>query len=264
MEEYAWNFLEYHEKSQNRPSDAQPISPDEWPQEWTKVYYKAYPRFPQRSLPAPCVDASLALRDVLIERRSVRDFDVDSRLRQQQLSNILSGIMITAEPDAIELTSRRAYPSAGGRYPLEAYVLPLRVEGLTQCVYHYHARVHGLEELWTFTNKELSACFPHNSWAHSSGAVVVLTAYYKRSSVKYLERAYRYCLLEAGHAAQNICLLASAEGLGCCPYGGFDDEPLMRLLSINPVQEIPVYALFIGGPLQTNERRTLNLSQRNS
>ena len=64
--------------------------------------------------------------------------------------------------------------------------------------------------------------------------------------MKYRERAYRYCLLAAGHAAQNMLLLAESRNIGGCPYGGFCDEPVMRLLDLNPAEELPLYALFFG------------------
>ena len=65
--------------------------------------------------------------------------------------------------------------------------------------------------------------------------------------VEYGSRATRYCLLEAGHIAQNILLQAAALGLGAVPVGAFDDDRIRRLLS--PSRELhPAYLVPIGYP----------------
>jgi SagB-type dehydrogenase family enzyme len=163
-----------------------------------------------------------------------------------ELSTILSGLMVTRENDNVLYESRRPYPSAGARYPTEAYLLPFNVEGLEHRVHHYSPRNHSLEKLWRFSPDQIAECFPHDSWCHDSGVAIVMTSCFRRAAVKYQERAYRFCTLEAGHAAQNVCLLATSEGLVSCPYGGYVDESLMRVLDINPNEEIPLHLLLIG------------------
>lgn len=59
---------------------------------------------------------------------------------------------------------------------------------------------------------------------------------------KYGRRGSRYALLEAGHAAQNICLMATALGLGCVVVGAFRDSLIKELLDLrgDPIYLIPV------------------------
>jgi SagB-type dehydrogenase family enzyme len=81
-----------------------------------------------------------------------------------------------------------------------------------------------------------------------AGAVFVLTGVFGRSKIKYGERAYRFVLLEAGHAMQNICLTGTVLGLGACPVGGFIDDDINDLLNVDGVEEAALYAVTIGLP----------------
>lgn len=238
-------YLRYHQRtlvSESSPTPESMVSSDDP----GKIYFKTYPRFPRVSLPDPTTPHSPALQGCMLDRRSERAFSRQSMLQLVELSRTLVGLKITSDEGQTDHHSRRAYPSAGRCYPIEAYVLPLRVQGLKQHAYHYHARTHTLEEMWPFGAGDFEACFSRDSWCRDAGAVVVLTGCHARGYIKYLEKAYQYCLLEAGHAAQNIHLLSAAEGLNCCPYGGFYDKPLMRFLDLNPNEEIVLHSLFIG------------------
>lgn len=246
-----FSFQTYHRKSSFRFDSVEEIQvlgqPDApMPDNWIRVFFKAYPRFEQLPLPAPVGGANPGVDAAMLSRRSERDFDATTPLSLRSLSRILTGIGLSHEGAEVTLESRRPYPSAGGRYPLEAYVLPLNVAGLAQRVHHYHVRTHRLEKLWEFSQSELTDCFPLPDWSREAAAVIVLTASHQRTSIKYGEKAYRFCLLEAGHAAQNMCLLAGAESVAACPYGGFVDDSLARLLDVNPDEEFPVYTLFVG------------------
>lgn len=247
-------YLHYQTVSTNRievpaPGAPQPSansSEKEWPESWRRIYFKAYPRFPQIELPTPDRSNTPSLDAIIKQRQSVREFSSDSPLPLTTLTRVLDGIAITTRGSEVEWDSRRGYPSAGARYPTEAYIIPLHVEGLERRVHHYNVRHNRLEKLWSVDDMALRSCFPLDTWWESADMLIVLTSFHKRSAVKYGERAYRFCLLEAGHAAQNLSLFSAAAGLGACAYGGFCEEPLMRLLDIHPNDEVPVHTLFLG------------------
>ena len=52
-------------------------------------------------------------------------------------------------------------------------------------------------------------------------------------------------LIEAGHLAQNLCLLATSMKLAICPIGGFIDDEVNEYLDIGN-KEITLYILIIG------------------
>ncbi len=80
----------------------------------------------------------------------------------------------------------------------------------------------------------------------AAAAVILITAVFQRTTFKYGERGYRFALIEAGHVAQNIDLVASALGLPAANLGGFFDRELEMLLDVDGVEQSLVYAVAIG------------------
>jgi SagB-type dehydrogenase family enzyme len=63
---------------------------------------------------------------------------------------------------------------------------------------------------------------------------------------KYGKRsAERFVTLEAGHAAQNLLLAATALGLAAVPIGAFDDRELRRVVGLDE-DRTPLYLLAVG------------------
>jgi SagB-type dehydrogenase family enzyme len=81
----------------------------------------------------------------------------------------------------------------------------------------------------------------------SAPVTLVITAELAITAKKYGARAERFATLEAGHAAQNTLLTATALGLGAVPIGAFDDAAVRSLLGqpgdVTPLYLIPVGAL---------------------
>lgn len=137
----------------------------------------------------------------------------------------------------------RSAPSAGALYPLEWYVAARRVEGLSAGIYHYSPTAHALEGIGDGAPDEwlLDA-----EAFHEAPAMIALTALMPRVSVKYGERGYRFALLEAGHATQNLLLTAAARKLAAAPVGGFYDDRVHATLGVDGVEEIALYVVPIG------------------
>ena len=114
------------------------------------------------------------------------------------------------------------------------------VEGLTPGVYHYAPILAGLEQ---FREAEIPARLLTYLFmgapAAEAACVLVLTAVVSRSLGKYGDRGYRYLMFEAGHVAQNTNLAAVDQGLGACNLGGFFDDELAALLTLDIDLEIP-------------------------
>jgi SagB-type dehydrogenase family enzyme len=78
-------------------------------------------------------------------------------------------------------------------------------------------------------------------------AIIVIAAVYARTEDKYGLRAERYVRLEAGHAAQNILLQATALDLGAVPIGAFYDQKVQEVLAL-PLDHEPLYLIPVGHP----------------
>ncbi len=196
----------------------------------------ATPSAPPRPLPDPMPTEPGSLEEAIAERRSVREL-VDRPLSDAQIGQLLwSAQGITGS------RGRRAAPSAGATYPLEVYVAT--AAGVTRYEIADHALSDHLDD---DRRSALAAAALGQEWIADAGAVVVLTGVVERTADRYDDRAERYVLLEAGHAAQNVLLQATALDLVGVPVGAFDDEDVRQVLAL-PTDEQPLYLLPIGFP----------------
>lgn len=216
---------------------------------------KRYATTEKLALPAAFPDDfNKPLKTVLEMRSSQREFSPES-LPHEQLSaicRIACGLKLkTADHDGLTAPSRYI-PSAGALYPLELYLLsltPLGGDGAsgssTAEVWHYEPQTHCLERVFRCDPGRIRSCF--QTWPESPPPIVALiTGVPKRQSWKYGARAYRYTIMESGHAVQNIVLGAAAMDIHACPVVGFYDDALHDLLDIDGVSEVALYTVFLG------------------
>ena len=204
---------------------------------------------PPLSLPTPSQSDVTRLAS---KRWSCRAYELKA-LPLSTLSALLWGSYgITRTDEALlggSLALMRPVPSAGGLFPLEIYVASQRVQDLPDGLHHYNVRNHALEPM--SDGPIFKTLQPHlfmfQSIEHAN-AIVFLAAVFNRTQKKYGPRGYRYILLEAGHVAQNLCLLAVEQGLGSLCMGGYADGELNRVLGLTPLQEGVVYSVAVGWP----------------
>ncbi len=97
----------------------------------------------------------------------------------------------------------RINPSAGALYPNELYFQARGVEGIEDGIYHYEVRSSSLTLLQCITDNEGLEPYFGDKTA-MKGYLFLVSAVYFRSSWKYKNRAFRYCLLDAGHLLGSI------------------------------------------------------------
>lgn len=220
--------------------------PKEWPLAWSTTYYKEYPRFQTIELSDEAPQADLF--SVIQSRASSRVYQ-KLPITIRDVSALLKyGCGNTHLMEGDDGRHHRAAPSAGARFPIEAYLLVLcQSEGLGAGVYHYRIREHKLEvlQLRSFDINEVRELLTYE-WAWEASAVIFLTAVFGRTEEKYGIRGYRYVLLEAGHITQNICLISTALGINVCPLAGTRDEKVESLLGIDGISESLVYSVALG------------------
>jgi SagB-type dehydrogenase family enzyme len=209
--------------------------------------YKRYPNARSEELPRPADRFGPSLPEVVARRRSVREY-ADRPMALDQLSSLLAhsaGITDTRDPTL----AFRAVPSSGALYPIELYLVIFNVEGLEPGAYHYGVEQHRLELLRSGDlRREVFQAALSQEMIWSASLVMVMTALFARVQWKYLDRSYRYALLEAGHLGQNVYLAATALGLGPCGIGAYFDDDLNNLLGVDGYDEAAVYLMAVGIP----------------
>jgi len=191
-------------------------------------------------LPPPQTDGDLARK--LVARHSVREFSPRA-LTIGQVAQLL-----WAGQGLVSSDGRRTAPSAGARYPLSLLLVAGDVEGLAPGVYRYDSANHRVTGMLPGDIREpLASAALGQEWVARAPAVIVMAATERWTTQKYGERGVRYVHMEAGHAAQNILLQATALGLGGTPVGAFDDRVVAKLLQLNH-DERPLYLLPVGRP----------------
>jgi len=175
------------------------------------------------------------LVDALTNRRSVREFAPDPITAEQS-----AGLLWAAQGMTADWGGRTA-PSAGALYPLEVYLVT------DDDVRHYVPDGHQVQVRDSTEARTAVAEAVGQDSALDATALIVITGTPDRLKPKYLLRAERYTLMEAGHAAQNLLLAATALGLGGVSIGAFDAGAVARALDL-PYGEDPIYVLPIGVP----------------
>ena len=178
----------------------------------------------------------MSLEEALAARRSVREF------KSEPVSPAALSQLLWAAQGATGRGGLRTAPSAGALYPLELYVAS--AEGF----FRYDPRGHRLLCVAERDPRPaLRRAALDQPPVGEAPAVFVITAVEARTKGKYGARAPRYVHMEAGHAAQNLLLQATALGLAGVPVGAFDDGKVREVLALPPGEE-PLVLIPVGKP----------------
>ncbi len=193
-------------------------------------------------LSPPQTKGEISLEETLQKRRSIRLYK-DKDLTLEDISQLLWACQGITEPSF----GGRTAPSAGALYPLELYLVN------KGGIFHYLPKDHSLEKInKEDVRKKLSKAALNQEFIANAPVSIIITAIYKRTSIKYGKRAERYVKLEAGHACQNLLLQIVALDLGGVPTGAFEDRKVQEVLSL-PKDHEPLYIVPIGYPAKTSD-----------
>ncbi len=184
-------------------------------------------------LPTPSRSGGMSLTEALAKRRSVRSLAA-TKLTQQELSQLL-----WAAQGVTDDRGRRTAPSARAQYYLHLYV------ATPDGFFEYIPAGHKLQKL---AAKDLRSALSTQSTVATAPAVFAIAGEYDRAGQgPGRETGLRFVHLEAGHAAQNLLLQATALGLGAVPVGGVQPEQVTQAASLPPGTSI-FYLIPVGHP----------------
>lgn len=199
------------------------------------------------------------LSGVILARRSIREYSGES-IKLADLSTILyygDGVSGELPIRNIPIKSNtlgkhhaiklRTAPSGGGLYPLDIYLLVIRVEKLESGVYLYSPLNHNLKKIKSITEKELCrTAYPKDIDLTKIGAMIVFVYNFYANARKYGDPALGYAFIEVGEISQNIHLTSTALGYGSCDIGAYYKHRLEKLLNIDGLHSHVVHLIVIG------------------
>jgi SagB-type dehydrogenase family enzyme len=201
-------------------------------------------------LPLDLRRAEASLSKTIQARRSCRKFDT-TEIDLGDLATILHLAYGESQKEAEPGNPWpfRMVPSGGALYPLELFVFVRQVQGLPPGLYHYHAISHTLRRIVDRDlTSELAQCFVQfqEETPRTASAIIAFASMFQRSTFKYGARGVRFSLIEAGHVAQNMNLVATALGLATLDIGGYFDDKIDNLIGLDGVTQSTIYMVAIG------------------
>jgi SagB-type dehydrogenase family enzyme len=202
---------------------------------------------PVRDLPASenIKIRSFDLRQAIEGRRSIRNYSKEP-LTTEELSYLLwvtQGVVKVA-PGA----TFRNVPSAGARHALETYLLINNVRDIPEGMYRFLAIDHKLVDINSdpdIADRITQGCLGQD-FIRKSAVTFIWVADTYRMKWRYGERGYRYLLLDAGHACQNLYLGAGSIDCGVCAIAAFSDDHVNDLLGLDGVKQFVIYVATVG------------------
>jgi SagB-type dehydrogenase family enzyme len=184
-------------------------------------------------LPAPQQTGGMTLTEAMARRRSVRSFQA-TPLTLAEISQLL-----WAAQGITDDKGHRTAPSARAQYFLHVYLAA--ATGFSE----YLPAGHELQKL---SGKDLRAALSPQKSVTAAPAVFLIAGEYDRAAQPAgQETGQRLVNLEAGHAAQNLLLQATALGLGAVPVGGIQPKQVQQAASL-PANRVPIYLIPVGHP----------------
>lgn len=181
--------------------------------------------------------------DGLRRRRSRAGFDAEAPIAFNAVARILN------ESAGLTREFGRGTPSPGRAYPIECYAAVSRVERVAPGLYRYDPVKHGLWALGSGGTPRpwLETVLANTLIARTESMHVFFVACLEQGRAKFGPHADRFLLLEAGHLAQSMLLLAENEGLGGCAIGRFDRAGVDAAFAFTADDRTVVHSAAFGG-----------------
>jgi len=147
------------------------------------------------------------------------------------------------------------FPSAGGLYPIQAYlyVKPERVLGIPGGAYYYDPCEHRLVALDSgVLDPDTYDYFVNRPVFENAAFSLFFIADMAAIRPLYGERSRDFCHIETGAIAQLLSMTSIEQGLGLCGMGSIDEQQLPALFNLGPSHQL-IYSM-VGGLRTTDEQ----------
>lgn len=221
--------------------------------------------------------------DALLDSRATcRNYDTGAHVPLATFSQVMARVFgargIGRPAQGFEVFKRTS-PSGGALHPTECWLIVQRVEGVAPGLYRYRIDTHALEPVTpaiappqpgdagtrpcadqasgdaasrAWTTEELRAfariAVAGQDFFADASVLCVLAPRFHRNFWKYRNhsKAYRVCVLDAGHLSQTLQLCATQAGLGPFVTGAINEIDLERAFGMTGYLESPMLVCGFG------------------
>ncbi len=202
---------------------------------------------------------ALQLQKTYENRMSTRKYN-DSGLNFNELSallklsyyNVGDNKQVDKDGKIVKmLHPRRNIASGGGLYPVDMFVINLKVSDLDKGVYYYNVDKECLEtiDLWTEDNKVFDAFFTkyRNDIQYDKvSGFVIFVGNLNRVAFKYRDRGVLFTMIDVGALMHSLYLASAALKIGCCGIGGYFEDDLHDILKLKTNQQMVLGTVSFG------------------
>jgi SagB-type dehydrogenase family enzyme len=183
-------------------------------------------------------------RPVPLEHLSTILFHSGGISGQTPVEGATKTVLLGDEPQ-IDL---RVAASGGALYPIDLFLVALKVEQLPVGVYRYLPKVHALKSVGTSLDmldpKTLAQFFPIE--VEKAGFLIGYVYNLFENARKYGEMGLGFAFIEAGSIAAHVHLICTALGLGSCDVGSFSKRRFERLFDADGISRHVIHLTVVG------------------
>ncbi len=121
----------------------------------------------------------------------------------------------------------RSNPSAGALFPNEIYFQVRNMDGFNDGIYHFEIESNSVTLLYSIIDDGVESYLGFSY--KQEGFIFLISSIYYRSSWKYKNRAFRYCLLDAGHLLGSLEASCYLQDKTYHVYYNFDKKRLNQI-----------------------------------
>lgn len=211
-------------------------------------------------------------------RATCRNYDPQASVPLEVFSRLMArvfGKRGTGQPAPGFDVIKRTSPSGGALHPVECFLIVQRVEGIPPGLYRYRALDHALHPVvprvappavgdagtrallpgedpgaWDAAALRAFAriAVAGQDWFAEAPVLCVLAPRFHRNFWKYRNhaKAYRVCVLDAGHLSQTLQLCATEAGMGPFVTGAINEVDLERTFGMTGYVQSPLVVCGFG------------------
>ena len=142
----------------------------------------------------------------------------------------------------------RVAASGGALYPIDLFLLVMKVQNLPIGVYRYLPKLHALKPAGDASDipdpKMVAQFFPIE--LDKAGFLIGYVYNLFENARKYGEMALGFAMIEAGSIAAHVHLLCTALGLGSCDVGSFSKRRFEHLFDADGISRHVIHMTVVG------------------